>query len=104
MTDREPPYSVNRGHVERDGYLLTHVEWHPSNMHGIDIGQPETGVRRKVSGGDYGDFELIQHGWRDFDAAGDVILRGLAKGWDVYRIAKLMDWLENRRRPIARFL
>jgi hypothetical protein len=99
----EPPYSASRGEVDEPDFLLTHAEWHPSSMHGIDRGCPETGVRRKVDGQIVkGSFELIQHGWWNFDAAGALILRALRKGWDTYRISALMNWMRETRRHLPR--
>ena len=95
MAREDGPYTVQRGHVTTDRHILTHVEWHPSSWFG-DFGQPETGVRWRD---DPGAFELIQHGWWDFEKAEAIILRGLAKGWDTYRISRLMEWMRERRRP-----
>lgn len=95
-TDREPPYSVSRGERITDRWLLTHVEWHPSNWFG-DFGQPETGVRERQPDGTWGNFQLIQHGWWDFAAAEALILRALDKGWDAGRIYELMRWMHERR-------
>jgi len=88
---REGPYTVPRGFVLADGYILTNVEWHPNEWFG-DFAQNETGIQRK---GD--EFRLIQHGWRNFEDACKLILKALAKGWDEYRITILMTWLANRR-------
>jgi hypothetical protein len=103
---QEPPYSVSRGVTKVDGrWMLTHAEWHPSSIHDVDIGQPETGVRRLCDGAAVPDsFALIQHGWWDFAAAEALIVRALRKGLDAERVATLMQWLEPRRRRKARVL
>lgn len=94
MERKEGPYTVDRGSIEKDGFLLTNVEWHPNHM--IDVGQPETGIRRKQPDGTYAEFELIQHDWWDFEKANCVILRCLNKGWSVWRTDKLMDFMKNK--------
>ncbi len=95
---REPPYTVDRGFKRTGRWLLTHREWHPSSMDHVDIGHPETGVRRIDDGVIIdGSFWLIQHGWRDFEAAEAFILAGLEKGWDADRVSAAMEWLADRR-------
>lgn len=98
--DSSRPFHQAAGEVNESDFLLTHALWWPFGDHGS--GCPETGVRDKSRPGS---FDLIQHGWRDFDAAGALILRALRKGWDAYRIGTLMDWLRARRRyPQGRVL
>lgn len=92
------PYTVHRGVVDIPGYRLSNVEWHPNREFG-DIGQPETGVRRVVDGAEVRDsFFVIQHGWWDFDAASNLIVKAITKGWDERRISTLMEWMLNRKR------
>jgi hypothetical protein len=93
----DKPYSIKRGEFRNDKWLLTNAEWHPNHM-GVDHAQYETGVRFKQPCGKYAGFELIQHGWRDFEKANSLIIRGLDKGWSCYRIGILMDYIRDRRR------
>jgi hypothetical protein len=88
------PYSEARGAVDVDGvWLLTHVIWHPMMPWGGHGCAPETGVRflKEPDAKGRPRFELIQHGWSDFRRAQNVIERGLRKGWQVDRIAAVMD-------------
>lgn len=97
--ERNVPYSVARGSLVVDGrWLITHAEWHPCGMFG-DIAQFESGVRdlsedRKEIPGS---FRLVQHGWSDFDRAGQIIARGLRKGWGTDRIGRVMDAIKEGR-------
>ena len=93
---KEEPYSVRRGRVEVDTYLLTHAEWHPCDF-GMDYAQYETGVRYKQPDGEYRGWTLFQHGWHDFEAVTKVIVKGLNKGWDEDRIQVVIDYLRSRR-------
>ena len=96
---RDGPYTVDRGFKRTDRWLLTNMEWHPNNWFG-DFAQYETGVRAVVDGEVVrGSFELIQHGWPDFEAANDVILRGLEKEWSPYKIADIMERIGPKYPP-----
>lgn len=98
MDDR--PRYESMGSAEIDGrWILTHALWFNSTSFGG--GQPETGIRDlRVVDGETGRprFDLIQHGWRDFQAAQSVIEKGLRKGWPPFRISDLMDRLSRDRR------
>lgn len=101
--ERELPRSTQISTRQQGDWLLTNGIW--ENSYGSF--QPETGVRNlsKIdpnTGRPW--FALVEHGWRDFSAAEDVILRCLAKGWDTCRITDLMRWLKERRRPQARIM
>lgn len=91
--DKSRPFSQSAGSFVGDDYVLTHARWWPLGEEGT--GCPETGVRDQSRPGS---FELIQHGWSDFNAAEKLILRALRKGWDTYRIGTLMDWMRTRHR------
>lgn len=94
------PYSESKGHATVDGkWLLTHAIWHPTTLAGIG-NCPETGVRflGSFESDERPRFELIQHGWHDFEAAEAIIVRGLRKHWSTDRIADLMQKLVDRRR------
>lgn len=104
---REPPYSVARGHrTIAARWLLTNAEWHTSTMSCDHVVSHETGVRDLDAAGKTIDrsFRLIQHGWRDFDGACDLIERGLLKGWNTERISDVMDRVRRLRRPKPKFL
>jgi endo-beta-N-acetylglucosaminidase D len=85
------PYSVSRGRSERNGYVLTHAEWHPCHMD-VDIAQYESGLHHPD-----GTFDLIQHGMRDFDRAEQLIWRAVDKGWDASRMTDVLRYLRDRR-------
>lgn len=76
-------------------WLLTHAVWH--NGYGAC---PETGVRWSLpdAGGYHPGFNLIQHGWSDFDAAESFIIKALWKGWNADRIERLMTWMNEGER------
>jgi hypothetical protein len=93
----DKPYSVKRGEFRNNKWLLTNAEWHPCAM-GIDMPQFETGVRFRQPCGKFGGFELIEHGWANFEEANNVIIRGLGKGWSCYRIETLMHHIRTRPR------
>jgi len=94
------PCSIPAGSHKDGKYLLTHAIWR--NSYGSV--QPETGVRFARPDGSYDGFCLIQHGWLDFQAAENIILRGLQKGWQVSRIEDLLCRIRDRSGPKARFL
>ena len=87
---QDGPRSEACGHVEIDQrWALTHATWHPGSL--LGIGSNETGVRDLAdvdSSTGRARFELIQHGWRDFRAAEDLIIAALRKGWNVERISR----------------
>jgi hypothetical protein len=97
------PYSEMRRSARIDGrWQLTHAVWH--NSFDVRPGCPETGVR------DLEDvdsktgrprFDLIQHGWWDFDRAEAVIAKGLRKGWSPFRISEAMERARNWGRARA---
>ena len=86
--DYDEPRSESRGMVEDGEFVLTHAIWRNS----LGSQQPETGVRRN---GQW--LGLVEHGWRDFDAATPVILRLLRKGRSPDRIGMFMEKLTERR-------
>lgn len=94
------PRSTQISIREEGPWILTNGVW--ENSYGSY--QPETGVRHRERLDERGrmQFGLVQHGWIDFDAADDVILRGLRKGWSCDRIETLMARLKERRRIRAR--
>jgi hypothetical protein len=101
--ERDLPRSTQISTRRHGDWLLTNGIW--ENCYGSY--QPETGVRNiRMIDPSTGRpcFTLIEHGWRDFEAANDVILRGLDKGWSTCRITNLMCWLKERRRPKARIM
>jgi hypothetical protein len=92
------PRSESHGHAEIDGrWILTHAVWRNS----LGSYQPETGIRDLRDVDEKTErprFDLIQHGWRDFQAAQSVIEKGLRKGWPVHRISDVMERLSRDRR------
>jgi len=91
------PYAEQRGSVTTQDWLLTNVIWH--RCYGEESGSYETGIRRvRLGKAVDGSFDLIQHGWVNFDAANRVILSRLNRGWSAYRIATFMDFLSGRKR------
>jgi hypothetical protein len=98
MTERDTlpaddgPYSVSRGRSERDGYVLTHAEWHPRPM-GADIAQYESGLHHPD-----GTFDLLQHGIPDFKRVEYIILKALRKGWEPARIDSFLQKLKETGR------
>jgi len=99
MRDGEP-YSESVRHCDAGDFYLTHAIWHNS----CGSYQPETGVRRMKSGDVIpNSFNLIERGCPNFDFAESIILRGLRKGWDEYRIARFIEWLWLRRQPHPKF-
>lgn len=88
--------SKHLGTHQNADFLLTHIEWNSMNEM-FSRGSNETGIRRMQDGEEVADsFTLIQHGWHDWDYAGQVILRQLGKGWSTYRIERLMDFMKSR--------
>lgn len=92
--DRDGPWHEPIGYREIDGrWVLTHIIWHPTLTWGGHGSCPETGVRDlhdvdEKTGRQ--EFHLIQHGWRDFARAEQIIVKGLRKGWSPYRISEAM--------------
>lgn len=104
MESRE--LSKRLGWEQTDTHLLTHNEWHSMPEY-FSRGSNETGIRRVENGQTVDDsFCLIQHGWYDWQKAGAVIKRLLAKGREPSRIADVMDYIKERgwvnRPPKAR--
>lgn len=95
MNDYEP-HSESVAHVDFGGFYLTHAIWH--NSYGSY--QPETGVRSHAA--DLKDFRLIEHGSNNWPMVTVVTLAALSKGWDAYRIARLIEWLHIRYRTRPR--
>lgn len=88
MADRLP-VSIACGRFSCDGYVLTHVIWR--NSYGSY--QPETGVHFINPDGSTRDFRLIEHGCDKWPIVNEIIRRGLAKGWDAYRIGQVVPRL-----------
>lgn len=89
------PRCESVGHVDTDGYYLTHAIW----RNGMGSYQPETGVRSHAA--ELKDFQLIQHGCDDWPLVTKVTLAGLGKGWEAYKIADVIAWIHGRRRRAA---
>lgn len=81
-------------------HVLTHGEWN-SMPEMFSYGSNETGVRNKCGDEvDHSTFRLIQHGWLDWRAAGQFIIKALNKGWTVNKINSVMAYLkEKKNRP-----
>lgn len=91
------PYSESVSHVDFGGFYLTHVIWH--NSYGSV--QPETGVRSHAAA--LKDFRLVEHGSQNWPMVTIVMFAALAKGWDAYRIGRLIEWLDRRYRARPQF-
>ena len=96
------------GSEETPTHLLTHAEWNSMPEY-FSRGSHETGIRRLQYGKIVPDsFELIQHGWYDWQKAGEVIKRLLAKGKTPSRIHSVMTFIKDKgwvnRPPKARTL
>lgn len=79
------------GEMVVDGrWLLTHATWK---------GSTETGVRDLNDRDERGRprFELVQHGWPDWQLAGSVIARSLRKGWTVQKVSDVLDRIVRDR-------
>lgn len=88
--------SEQLGHEVTDTHLLTSIRWVPMPEL-FSRGSVETGVREVKDGQVVnGSFQLIQHGWHRYEDAHTFIKKGLAKGWDVYRIDRAMQFLKER--------
>lgn len=96
MREDGEPYSESISHVDFGGFYLTHSIWH----NGMGSYQPETGVRSHAAS--LKDFRLIEHGCNDWPFVTVVSLAALAKGWDAYRIGRLIEWWHERRRKQLR--
>lgn len=83
------PYTEFLGLEYFNEIRITHAAWHSS--YGEYSGTIETGIRN----GD--DFDCIQHGWPNWQEAGEIIKRCLTKNWDVDRIANFLEHLKDRR-------
>jgi hypothetical protein len=89
--------STPLGHEKTDTHLLTHIAWNSMPEY-FSYGSNETGIRDIRDGKVVeGTFRLIQHGWTDWQWAGEIIKRLLAKGKDDYKIFKLMDYMKDRK-------
>lgn len=99
--------SKRLGHEVTDTHLLTHNSWNSMPEYS-STGSNETGVRSMIKGVAQDDFQLIQHGWRDWQKAGYIIKRLLTKGRSVERISDVMDFIKERgwvnRAPKAKTL
>jgi hypothetical protein len=80
------PKNIPLPHLETEDYLLTNLIWY----------SPETGVRTKTNGVVNDDFYLIQHSWHNWEAANQVILKALRKGWRLTKTDNVMNWLEEK--------
>jgi len=101
MCDDDMPKTIPVRSVTRGNICLTHVLWCPTSMYGRSE-QPETGVRRlDIAPGEQGHFELMQHGWRRWDAVTDITFRALDKGWDTERISAFISKFRERKRARA---
>jgi len=77
-------------------HFLTSIKWNSMPEYG-GCGSVETGIRTVTDGTpDADSFCLIQHGWYRWQEAHEFIKKGLAKGWDAYRIGTLMQFLKER--------
>lgn len=94
MEDRQ--LSVAIGKEKTETHFLTHNCWNSMPEY-FSRGSNETGVRSVVKGVIQDDFQLIQHGWYDWQKAGEVIKRLLARGRTPYRIGEIMDYMKDRR-------
>ena len=104
MTDDDHPKSVPCGQETRGNICLTHSLWCPVFEHGRSE-QPETGVHRlDIPRGQPGNFELMQHGCRDWKFVTDLTFQALDKGWDTQRISDFIRNFGERRRPRARVI
>lgn len=90
------PLSVCLGKEKTETHFLTHNCWNSMPEY-FSRGSNETGVRSVIGGEIQDDFQLIQHGWFDWQKAGEVIKRLLAKGRSPRRIADVMDYIKERR-------
>lgn len=86
--------STGLGHEYTDTHLLTSIMHNYMPEYG-GSGSVETGVR-ELDGQGFKNFRLIQHGWHRWREAHEFIKKGLAKGWDVYRIDRAMQFLKDR--------
>lgn len=90
------PLSVSLGVDKTSTHFLTHNCWNSMPEY-FSRGSNETGVRTVVDGQVQDDFELIQHGWYDWQKAGEVINLLLTKGRAPRRIGEVMDYMKERR-------
>lgn len=92
--ESELPKSTAVSTVRVGDLLLTNAIWE----NGTGSYEPETGVRFMDEIGPDGRpvFVLIQHRWRDFAKANDVIARAVRKGWGSRRISDFMENLKHR--------
>jgi hypothetical protein len=90
--------SEEKGCAIIDGrWILTHAIWR--NSYGSC--QPETGVRDLTDVDEKTGrprFDLIQHGWMNFEKAHYVIEKGLRKGWSPFHISEVMDRIPKNKR------
>ncbi len=93
--ESELPRSTGVSKLQIDNFLLTNSVWENS----MGSYEPETGVRYldQTDTDGRARFVLIQHRWRDFQAANDLIVKALRKGWPAWRIEDLMCKLKERK-------
>ena len=87
--------SKHLGHETTPTHYITHCEWN-SMPEMFSVGCNETGVTDRVNNRGE-NFRLIQHGWHDWKAAGEFIKKGLSKGWNTDKIAKVMDFIKDKK-------
>lgn len=96
MTRDDSAPRFTRHHTEQtETHLLTHANWCPE-PHFSSRGSNETGVRSVVNGVVQDDFQLIRHGWFDWEKAAEVIKRLLAKGRSPRQVSDVMDYMLAR--------
>jgi hypothetical protein len=92
------PMSERKDYAIIDGrWLLAHAIW--CNSYG-DC-HPETQVRDLTDVDEKTGrprFDLIQHGWMNFEKAHTVIENGLRKGWSPFRISEVMDRISKNKK------
>lgn len=91
----DAPHSITLGKYNTGRHFLTHCRWVPEPH--FSSGSNETGIRSVIDGVVQDDFQLIQHGWPDWQYADTVIVKQLAKGRSVRAIEKLMDYMKEKR-------
>jgi hypothetical protein len=91
----EGPQSEFKGiETVDDTWRLSHVIWYTFSMVAYtSYPCPETGIwfLKELDSKGNSKFALIQHGWHDFDKAGNFIKSALRKGWDVDKIRGAME-------------
>lgn len=92
LEDRQ--LSTALGKEKTATHFLTHNCWNSMPEY-FSRGSNETGVRSVVGGEIQDDFQLIQHGWLDWQKAGEVIKCFLAKGRSPRQIGDIMDYIKD---------